>query len=428
LRERLDHGRSLLRARLEKRGFGPAALVLTAAWPTAGFSAHVPITLASETLRITSSGGTAAAKRVIELTHGVLHAMQIKKTVATVAALSAVAFVGFFLPASVWSPAGPSSALPVATAAPAPWPRPAGERLWVFGDATFELKAYSPEGKLVREFKLPEGNRFLGLTPDGQKIAFAGKKGKVVSPKETADLTVHLRDVGTDTEGTDTRLDYRNWDSLLWSPDAGRVVRGRVIDPANPFSARTYTLHDVASQKSTELKLPAGHILCQWAPDGAWLLICSLEDGIGVGYKNWYKLTLADGKVSPIATNFPCHRAYVSPDGRSLIGYAYRVDKTAGEPRWDTRLVRIDIATGIETTLRKFTEPTGCNYGWAQWSPDGKRLAFWYNRRNKTGLPESMLLSICNANTGERKTSAEIPGNAWVFLGWFPASGSNRLR
>jgi len=58
----------------------------------------------------------------------------------------------------------------------------------------------------VKEFKLPEGNRFLGLTPDGQKIAFAGKKGKVVGPKETAELTVHLRDLGTDTEGTDTRL------------------------------------------------------------------------------------------------------------------------------------------------------------------------------------------------------------------------------
>jgi RNA polymerase sigma factor (sigma-70 family) len=428
LRERLDHGRSLLRARLEKRGFGPAALLLTSAWPTAGFSAHVPITLASETLRITSSGGTAAAKRVIELTHGVLHAMQIKKTVATVAALSAVAFVGFFLPASVWSPAGPASALPVAAAAPAPKPRPDGERLWVLNDITFELKAYSPEGKVVKEFKLPEGNRFLGLTPDGEKIAFAGKKGKVVGPKETAELTVHLRDLGTDTEGTDTRLDYRERDHLVWSPDAGRVVRGRVIDPADLFSAHTYTLYDVASQKSTELKLPAGHIVCQWAPDGAWLLVCSGGGGIGVGYPNWYKLTLADGKVSPIATNFPCYRADVSPDGRSLIGYAHRVDKTAGEPRWDRRLVRIDIATGIETTLRKFTEPTGYGYGWARWSPDGKRLAFWCSGPNKTGLSESLLLSICNANTGERKTSAEIPTNAWVLQGWFPASGTNNLR
>src|SRR5215211_336897 len=49
---------------------------------------------------------------------------------------------------------------------------------------TFEMKAYSPDGKVVKEIKLPEGNRFLGLTPDGQKIAFAGKKGKVAGPKE----------------------------------------------------------------------------------------------------------------------------------------------------------------------------------------------------------------------------------------------------
>lgn len=428
LRERLEHGRTLLRVRLVKRGFGPAALLLAAAWPTAGLSAHVPLTLASETLRITSSGGTAA-KRVIELAHGVLHAMQSSKTATCVAAaLSAVAFVGLFLPALVRPLAGPASILPVAAAAPTPKPKPDGERLWVLNDITFELKAYSPEGKVVTELKLPEGNRFLGLTPDGRKIAFAGKKGKVAGPKETAGLTVHLRDLGTGTEGTDTGLDYRERDYLVWSPDTGRVVRGRAADPANHFSARTYTLYDVVSQKSAELKLPAGHHVCQWAPDGKWLLVCFEGNGIGVGNPSWFKLTLADGKLSPISTNFPCYRADVSRDGRSLIGYAHRVDKTGDEPRWDRRLVRIDLATGRETTLKEFTEPAGYGYGWARWSPDGKRLAFWCSVRKMASDPEALHLSVCNANTGERKTIAEIPTNAWVLQGWFPASGTSKRR
>src|SRR5262245_58242293 len=34
LKERLEHGRSLLRARLVRRGLGPAALLAVAAWPT----------------------------------------------------------------------------------------------------------------------------------------------------------------------------------------------------------------------------------------------------------------------------------------------------------------------------------------------------------------------------------------------------------
>jgi RNA polymerase sigma factor (sigma-70 family) len=426
LRERLDHGRSLLRVRLEKRGFGSVAFLLTAAWPTAELSAHVPIPLVAETLRIISSGGTAAAKPVIELAHGVLHAMQISKTVASVAAtLSAVAFVGFLLPALVWSLAGPASGLPVATAAPAPLPKPDRERLWVLNDITFELKAYSPDGKVVKEFKLPEGNRFLGLTPDGQKIAFAGKKGKVADAKETAGLTVHLRDIGTGTEGTDTGLDYRERDHLVWSPDAGRVVRGRAVDPADLFSARAYTLYDLASRKPAELKLPAGHHVLRWAPDGTWLLVCS---GEGVMYPNWSKLTLADGKLTPIVTGCPCFLADVSPDGRSLIGYAHRVDKTGREPRHDRRLVRIDVATGSETTLSKFTEPGGYGYGWARWSPDGKRLAFWCSVLNKAGDSQDMHLSVCNASTGERKTIAEIPTNAWVFQGWFPAGRRSKLR
>src|SRR5262249_21017721 len=134
------------------------------------------------------------------------------------------------------------------SAAPVPKPKPDGELLWVLNDITFELKAYSPDGKLVKEFKLPEGNRYLGITPDGRKIAFAGKKGKVADPKETSGLTVHLRDIGTDTEGTDTGLEYQAGDHLVWSPDAGRVVRSRATD--DPFSVhigRAYTLYDLTT-------------------------------------------------------------------------------------------------------------------------------------------------------------------------------------
>jgi Tol biopolymer transport system component len=176
------------------------------------------------------------------------------------------------------------------------------------------------------------------------------------------------------------------------------------------------------------LKLPAGHHVTQWAPDGKWLLVCSGGGGIGVGYPNWSKLTLADGKLSPISTNFPCYRADVSRDGRSLIGYAHRVDKNGGVARWGRRLVRIDIATGREKTLSKFSEPTGYGYGWARWSPNGKRLAFWCSVPNKGGDSQDMHLSVCTANTGERKTIAEIRTNAWVLQGWFPAGRGPKLR
>ncbi|MBV9124419.1 MAG: sigma-70 family RNA polymerase sigma factor [Planctomycetes bacterium] len=49
LKERLERGRSLLRARLVRRGLGPAALLTVAAWPDA--SASVPGTLMSSTVK-----------------------------------------------------------------------------------------------------------------------------------------------------------------------------------------------------------------------------------------------------------------------------------------------------------------------------------------------------------------------------------------
>src|ERR671934_285429 len=46
LKERLERGRSLLRARLVRRGLGPAALLLAAAWPSSPASASLPASLA----------------------------------------------------------------------------------------------------------------------------------------------------------------------------------------------------------------------------------------------------------------------------------------------------------------------------------------------------------------------------------------------
>src|SRR6516162_7707055 len=82
LKERLERGRSLLRARLVRRGLGPAALLLAAAWPSATASASLPATLASSTIQaaVLCAAGQAAAPSVISakvaaLAEGVLKSM-----------------------------------------------------------------------------------------------------------------------------------------------------------------------------------------------------------------------------------------------------------------------------------------------------------------------------------------------------------------
>ena len=99
LKERLERGRSLLRARLVRRGLGPAAFLLATAWPSATASAYLPATLASCTTQAAASlcvGGQAAAPSMISakvaaLTEGVLKSMllvKLKTTLVLTAALT----------------------------------------------------------------------------------------------------------------------------------------------------------------------------------------------------------------------------------------------------------------------------------------------------------------------------------------------------
>jgi cytochrome c peroxidase len=103
LKERLERGRSLLRARLVRRGLGPAAVLLAAAWPAATASACLPAALASSTITAASlyAAGQAAAAggvipvKVAALAEGVLGSMLLTKTKITAAVLLVVLVCSF---------------------------------------------------------------------------------------------------------------------------------------------------------------------------------------------------------------------------------------------------------------------------------------------------------------------------------------------
>jgi RNA polymerase sigma factor (sigma-70 family) len=84
LKKRLERGREMLRSRLVRRGFGPAALLAAAAWPAAPASACPPALLSSTTHAATQfvAGHTVAGLVSVEaanLTQGVLKAMFLTK-------------------------------------------------------------------------------------------------------------------------------------------------------------------------------------------------------------------------------------------------------------------------------------------------------------------------------------------------------------
>ncbi len=98
LKERIERGRSLLRARLVRRGLGPAAILAVAAWPAATHAA-VPVKLASSTMKAASllAGGQAASAvvsaNVAALTEGVPKTMLLTKFKLASAVLVGMALV-----------------------------------------------------------------------------------------------------------------------------------------------------------------------------------------------------------------------------------------------------------------------------------------------------------------------------------------------
>src|SRR5262245_51226687 len=84
LKERMERGRSLLRARLARRGLAPAAILAAAAWPAAA-CASLPVSLASSTIKAANLFGagqaatTIASAKVAALAEGVLKTMLLTK-------------------------------------------------------------------------------------------------------------------------------------------------------------------------------------------------------------------------------------------------------------------------------------------------------------------------------------------------------------
>jgi RNA polymerase sigma factor (sigma-70 family) len=130
LKERLERARSLLRARLVRRGLGPAAVLVAMAWPSATACACLPATLVSSTVKAAGlfAAGQAAAAEVISvkvaaLTEGVLKAMFLTKLKIATAALFLLAAVGLGAAVVMAQPAaGRRASEPSATR-----PEPAGD-------------------------------------------------------------------------------------------------------------------------------------------------------------------------------------------------------------------------------------------------------------------------------------------------------------
>ncbi|HYH68576.1 MAG TPA: sigma-70 family RNA polymerase sigma factor [Urbifossiella sp.] len=322
-RRRVDAGRDLLRARLLRRGVGPATVVLAALDP-AGLRAAVPAALAAATVGF-GGGGTAPVPPAVEAL-----AATAPPRLAWAALLSVVlAASGVAVMATPRGSDQPPAPTPPAAPAPAAENLPAGA-LRRFADDRFRHPGY-----LAAAAVSADGRRVATVSSDLLQIA-------------DLDTGLPLRRIPLKHDG----YGYYGNPGLAFSPDGKYVAC--VLNDKLTAAWETDTGREV-------LRLPErkhGYALCQFTPDGKLLL----QDADRLRL-----LDLASGKEVGVR---PLRAGVLTPDAAVFARAEERESVVLG-----------DAVTGRVThRLAVSTASNGFENGLA-FSPDGRRLAVVHDRR-----------------------------------------------
>ncbi len=409
LSSRLAAARKQLAARLRTRGVTLSGALIAAL--AASTATAVPPAL------MTTTGSVST------IAQGVLRAMMLSKL--KLVALSVV------LIAALLSARGPA---PTDALRAAPVPKAAAGAdpgvIWVYsptfvpdGKIRATLTPYTPDGRKGEAIPIRDGFCFMGLTPDGRKIAFMGKGGKLANSTNAKGLTVHLRDIGDSTEGTDTGVPiipipvekgHLGRYSLhpVWSPDMKQIVYSRHATADSGTKFRYYR-RELATGKETPLdELGDDRVVTSWSRDGNWLLVNQNRQPFG---GIWSRYSLADGKLNTITERPFLLYADLSPDGKTMIGFAEFQQEVAGIPRITWEMTRFDAATGEMTRADKFAFPPTGLLVMSRWSPDGRRVLHAVRERDGPAGEESVSIVVCDPDGGKE---AKIMASRGQFLGW----------
>jgi RNA polymerase sigma factor (sigma-70 family) len=439
LEHRLAAARDLLRQRLARRGVSLSALLAAAAVESAARASAVPVALLAATVGaadVLTQGGTVPAQ-ILSLVNGVAKKMYRNKLVPFVVCLlsGALALGGGLL--HCWGVPGaqlaaaPAPAEPPKTAEPLP-------RTLAFVTCRHgcpEIFVSDADGKETRRvtvtgddsaYRMPtaDGSFEPAWSSDGKRIAFCRRTGGAIerllyvmdadgkNVKRLTDKNVDGRDAAgderpvwspdgnkimftsqrdgetgiyvVDADGKNLRRLTENnrlsQTEPAWSPDGKKIAFRRQQFSKDDICVMNADGSDVKNLTAARDFVYNGHPA--WSPDGRRILFCSSRDYVpvpgGTNTSNCYLYVMdADGgnvtKLTKVSTAADQLLPAWSPDGKRIA---------CGQ---GGAAVEIHVINADGSGAKRLTELGGTNEK-VLWSPDGLKLAFQHQERDKEGF------------------------------------------
>jgi TolB protein len=285
-------------------------------------------------------------------------------------------------------------------------------------DANWELFRIDADGSnpvnLTRTLGVDE--MYPKASPDGTKICFVADEGR----GKDRDRSVYCMNA----DGSDRFEVAHHARQPCWSPDGKTIayLKGRPGPYTTDHAAtRGLFFYDLATKKHTpHVNGDIERVLCiSWSPDRNWF-VATAAGGMGYGFA--IIAFQADGLrhgelLASKKASWQC-RPDFSPDGKK-IAYAKAVGESGPDKLFAIEVAGIDLSgTAPKLTDRQHVVtaswPTELYH--ADWSPDGKYIAFSRGPREMNRMkPQRAIVgiqapgwNICVARAGDT--------NVWVAL------------